>query len=97
MFKEEVLNRSAIEMYGEGEPDPNQAPSEPLDCQEARLDLCNFNIVALIPAYNEERFIGSVVLKALRYCDHVIVIDDGTQDATAKIAAFAGEDIPPGW
>ncbi len=47
-------------------------------------------IVALIPAYNEERFIGSVVLKARKYVDAVIVVDDGSTDATAEIAEAAG-------
>lgn len=46
--------------------------------------------IALIPAYNEARFIGSVVLKARRYVDIVLVIDDGSQDDTAEIAEAAG-------
>jgi len=47
-------------------------------------------IVAVIPAYNEERFIGSVVLKALKYVDAVIVVDDGSTDATGEVAEAAG-------
>jgi glycosyltransferase involved in cell wall biosynthesis len=47
-------------------------------------------IVAVIPAYNEERFIGSVVLGTLRHASSVIVVDDGSTDATAEIAAAAG-------
>jgi glycosyltransferase involved in cell wall biosynthesis len=46
--------------------------------------------VALIPAYNEEGFIGSVVLQALKYADLVIVVDDGSTDATAEVAEDAG-------
>jgi glycosyltransferase involved in cell wall biosynthesis len=46
--------------------------------------------VAVIPAYNEDRFIGSVVLKARRYVDVVIVVDDGSTDATGEIAEAAG-------
>jgi glycosyltransferase involved in cell wall biosynthesis len=46
--------------------------------------------VAVIPAYNEERFIGSVVLKARQHVDRVIVVDDGSTDATGAIAASAG-------
>jgi glycosyltransferase involved in cell wall biosynthesis len=46
--------------------------------------------VAVIPAYNEERFIGSVVLGARRYADRVIVVDDGSTDATAEVAEAAG-------
>ncbi len=47
-------------------------------------------IVIVIPAYNEERFIGSVVLKALTYTDQIIVVDDGSSDATAEVATAAG-------
>jgi len=47
-------------------------------------------VVAVIPAYNEERFIGSVVLRARRYVDTVIVVDDGSTDATGEIAEAAG-------
>lgn len=49
--------------------------------------------VALIAAFNEDRFIGSVVLKTRRFVDHVIVVDDGSTDATAQIAADAGASV----
>jgi glycosyltransferase involved in cell wall biosynthesis len=47
-------------------------------------------IIVVIPAYNEERFIGSVVLSAHKYADKVVVVDDGSSDATADIARAAG-------
>jgi len=47
-------------------------------------------VVAVIPAFNEERSIGSVALQAQRYVESVIVVDDGSTDATAEIAADAG-------
>lgn len=47
-------------------------------------------IVAVIPAHNEERFIGSVVLRVRKHVDAVIVVDDGSFDATAEIAEAAG-------
>lgn len=46
--------------------------------------------VAVIPAFNEGRFIGSVVLQAHRYAQVVIVVDDGSTDATGEIAHAAG-------
>lgn len=50
-------------------------------------------VVVIIPAYNEERFIGSVVLKARRHAGTVIVVDDGSRDATADIAEAAGAHV----
>ena len=43
-------------------------------------------IVAGMPMYNEEETIGSVVIRALRHVDEVICIDDGSSDASARIA-----------
>jgi glycosyltransferase involved in cell wall biosynthesis len=50
-------------------------------------------IVAAIPCFNEERFIGSVVIKTSKYVDRVIVIDDGSTDATAEVASEAGATV----
>jgi glycosyltransferase involved in cell wall biosynthesis len=47
-------------------------------------------VVAVIPAYNEERFIGSVVLQTRKYVDAVVVVDDGSHDRTAEVAEYAG-------
>lgn len=46
--------------------------------------------VAIIPAYNEEFFIGSVVLIASQFVDEIIVIDDGSTDLTSFVAEAAG-------
>ena len=46
-----------------------------------------------IPAYNEETAIGSVVLKALKHADEVVVVDDGSSDRTAEIARLAGAHV----
>ena len=47
-------------------------------------------LVALIPAHNEARFIGSIVLSARAYVASVVVVDDGSTDETASIARRAG-------
>ncbi|MDG7041732.1 MAG: glycosyltransferase family 2 protein [Nitrososphaerota archaeon] len=47
-------------------------------------------IIAAIPCFNEELFIGSVALKARDYADQVLVIDDGSTDKTAVVAEKAG-------
>jgi glycosyltransferase involved in cell wall biosynthesis len=49
--------------------------------------------VAVIPAHNEESTVGSVVERALRHVDKVIVIDDGSTDATAGRATQAGAEV----
>jgi len=50
-------------------------------------------ITAVIPAYNEELSIGSVVISTNKYVDHTIVVDDGSSDNTAEIAAKAGAEV----
>lgn len=50
-------------------------------------------IIAAMPAYNEGRYIGSIVLQARQYADEVIVIDDGSTDHTAKVATLAGASV----
>ena len=47
-------------------------------------------VVAVIPAYNEERFIFDVVTKTHKYADKVIVVNDGSSDRTAELAKEAG-------
>jgi glycosyltransferase involved in cell wall biosynthesis len=47
----------------------------------------------VIPAYNEARVIATVVRDAVRSGHHVVVVDDGSTDATADIAAHAGDVV----
>ena len=50
------------------------------------------HLSVVIPAYNEERFIGSVVLQTLPYAATVIVVDDGSSDGTARVAQTGSLD-----
>ena len=47
-------------------------------------------VIAALPAFNEEKYIGSVVLRTRQYVDEVIVVDDGSTDHTVKVAELAG-------
>ena len=50
-------------------------------------------VSAVIPAFNEEKTVGEVVGSALAYVDEVVVIDDGSTDDTATVAAEAGATV----
>lgn len=50
-------------------------------------------IAALIPAYREEAAIGKVVAGVKRHVGHVLVVDDGSPDATAEKARRAGAEV----
>ena len=47
-------------------------------------------IVAGLPAFNEEKYIASVILRVSNYVDHVIICDDGSSDLTSEIAEAMG-------
>lgn len=49
--------------------------------------------VVIIPAYNEEGTIAEVIVRSLPYADTVLVVDDGSTDATAAVAACAGAQV----
>jgi len=59
---------------------------------DARLTLFK-GLYAVLPAYNEELVIGSVILRTRQYVDRVIVVDDGSSDRTAEVARLAGADV----
>jgi glycosyltransferase involved in cell wall biosynthesis len=50
-------------------------------------------VAALIPAYLEEKHIADVVRRTLAQLDHVLVVDDGSADATATSARNAGAEV----
>jgi len=51
------------------------------------------SIAAVIPAYGEEKHIGDVVRRTRQQLDHVLVVDDGSNDHTAARAREAGAEV----
>lgn len=49
--------------------------------------------MAVIPAYNESVRIEAVIVSALKYCNSVIVVSDGSSDNTSEIAQKAGAQV----
>ncbi len=49
--------------------------------------------IVVIPAHNEEQTVSLAVSEARKYADEVIVIDDGSQDATGLRASGAGANV----
>ncbi len=50
-------------------------------------------VAAIIPAYLEEKHIGDVVTRTIEQLDNVLVVDDGSSDATAANARAAGAEL----
>lgn len=50
-------------------------------------------VLAIIPAYFEEQFVAQVTRQVLQYVQAVLVIDDGSLDATASAAEAAGAKV----
>src|SRR5438093_1411806 len=69
---------------------PDYVPASGLDVPPKSKPL---SVLAAIPAFNEGPTIGSVVLRAKQYAEEVVVIDDGSKDDTAEIAALAGAHV----
>jgi glycosyltransferase involved in cell wall biosynthesis len=50
-------------------------------------------VLCAIPCLNEEVAIGSVVLRARRHANEVLVVDDGSSDNTEEVARLAGATV----
>jgi glycosyltransferase involved in cell wall biosynthesis len=48
---------------------------------------------AVIPAYQDEKHIGSIARRTRERLDHVLVVDDGSTDRTAESAREAGAEV----
>jgi glycosyltransferase involved in cell wall biosynthesis len=52
-----------------------------------------WSVVVIIPCFNEAKQVGRVVREVLRRIPDVIVVDDGSTDGTAEVAARAGAKV----
>lgn len=50
-------------------------------------------IAAVIPGFNEEKYIGDVVRRTRAKLKNVMVVDDGSSDGTASEARLAGAEV----
>jgi dolichol-phosphate mannosyltransferase len=50
-------------------------------------------VIAAMPAFNEEKYIAKTILGCKPYVDEVIVVNDGSSDATAMIATACGARV----
>lgn len=46
----------------------------------------------LIPAYNEQNYIGQLLEDVKKYADNILVVDDGSSDGTLAVVKKAGVD-----
>ena len=58
------------------------------------IDLAEFNIVAVVPAYNEELHIEAVVRSLPEYITTIIVVDDASKDGTCRVVDQLVDDDP---
>jgi glycosyltransferase involved in cell wall biosynthesis len=57
---------------------------------QTQADRCVWVVIA---AYNEARVIGRVIADVQRHGYRVVVVDDGSTDATAEAAGQAGAQV----
>ena len=74
----------------------SQVPSvdvvlDKVDAPISREDFAR--VVVIVPAFDEERNVGSVVLRLRQLVEIVIVVDDGSRDETAQVARLAGAQV----
>lgn len=64
-------------------------------CLENMLESVNvhLNVMVGMPAYNEEKRISTVISEIQKHCGFVVVVDDGSNDNTAKFAAASGAKV----
>jgi len=83
-----VVLFAALDLLGRREPAPGA-----LEAEGVSLPMENPLVVAALPCYNEAHFIEDVARRALAHVDVVVVVDDGSTDATVELARRAGAQV----
>ena len=63
------------------------------EADQNRVAQIRLKTAAIIPAYRQEQHISDVVRRTRRQLDHVLVVDDGSRDTTARCAREAGAEV----
>ena len=63
------------------------------EADQNRVAQIRLKTAAIIPAYRQEQHISDVVRRTRRQLDHVLVVDDGSSDNTARCAREAGAEV----
>jgi glycosyltransferase involved in cell wall biosynthesis len=58
-----------------------------------KVSRTKLDISVVIPAHNEAPSVGYVVRGSARFCDEVIVVDDGSTDRTGQVSEAAGATV----
>jgi len=63
------------------------------EADQNRVAQIRLKTAAIIPAYREQQHISDVVRRTRQQLDHVVVIDDGSSDNTARCAREGGAEV----
>jgi glycosyltransferase involved in cell wall biosynthesis len=64
-----------------------------MEAARDRLAQIRLKAAAVIPAYRAEKHVGDIVRRTRQELDHVLVVDDGSDDKTAERAREAGAEV----